>query len=118
MQDFHENTTSGHLKISTDVIETLTTLAISEIKGVHSLSLVKGGNLNLAGLISRSYAVKPITVEIVDDVVVIDVRINIFYGASIPAVAKEVQTAVKSSVQEMIGATVSRVNVYIANIIF
>ena len=61
---------------------------------------------------------KPIQISLNDDVAVIDISVNLKYGANIPAVAETLQKAVKDAVQNMTGITVSKVNVHVAGIVF
>ena len=98
----NNNQPTGSLKISQDVLATIANFASEEIDGVVSLA--------------NTYA--PIQISLNDDVAVIDISVNLKYGANIPQVAEALQKTVKDAVQNMTGITVSKVNVHVAGIVF
>ena len=102
---------SGSLKISQDVLATISNFAAEEIDGVVSLA-------DTYAPIKKGSIGKPIQISLNDDVAVIDISVNLKYGANIPAVAETLQKAVKDAVQNMTGITVSKVNVHVAGIVF
>ena len=106
---------SGSLKISQDVLATISNFAAEEIDGVVSLADTYAPIKNF---LKKGSTGKPIQISLNDDVAVIDISVNLKYGANIPAVAETLQKAVKDAVQNMTGITVSKVNVHIAGIVF
>lgn len=98
----HDDTT----RISDDVIMTIATTVLSEVRGVAS---VPGGIVS--GILGRKGASKGIKVEASDQEVVIDVAVVMDYGARIPEVAAEVQTKIRQKVEEITGMYVRAVNV-------
>lgn len=101
----------SRLKISEDVIITVARLAALDVKGVAGLS----GEINV---ISKLRGNGPLTISVMGDVVAIDIKISVKYGAKACQVAQEVQTAVKENVQNMTGIAVTRVNVIVEKIQF
>ncbi len=99
------------LKISDDVIITVTKLATLDVKGVAGLS----GEINTLSKIRNN---GPVNVSMIGDVAAIDVKIKVKGGEKVCAVAQEVQTAVKENVQNMTGIPVARVNVTISGAVF
>ena len=106
---------SGSLKISQDVLATISNFAAEEIDGVVSLADTYEPIKNF---LKKGSIGKPIQISLNDDVAVIDISVNLKYGANIPAVAETEQIAVKDAVQNMTGITVSKVNVHVAGIVF
>lgn len=106
----------GSIHISEDVIITLVRSTVSEIEGVSGLSNAAGAEL--AELIGIKTVSKGVKVAFEDDTIIIDVIINVSYGCSIAAVAREVQEKLLSTVQSVTGFEKARVNVYVAGISF
>lgn len=102
---------SSELKISDDVIITVTRLAALEVRGVAGLA----GEVNVFSKIKNN---PPIKVSMVGDVAAIDVKIKVSGNAKVFQVAQEVQTAVKENVQTMTGIPVAQVNVIISGAVF
>ncbi len=110
MEDVRK-TASSKLKISEDVIITVAKLAALDVKGVASLS----GEINK---MSKLKGNGPVRVSLMGDVAAIDMDIKVRGGVKAPAVAQEVQTAVKENVQTMTGVTIARVNVTVTGAVF
>jgi len=99
------------LRISDDVIITVTRLATLDVKGVAGLN----GEINTLSKIKKN---APIKVSMMSDVVSIDVAIRIKGTEKACQVAQEVQKAVKENVQNMTGIPVAQVNVTISGAVF
>lgn len=112
-KDFLENSETGNLKISEDVIASITTIAAKEIEGVEELSVAPA---NIKGIFKNKSAASSVLVELGDGVAVIDVYLKIKYGAKVQSVSADLQKKVKDSVQNMTGIAVSKVNVHITSI--
>ena len=113
--------TVGNLKISQDVVATVAKFAAREIEGVASMANCPAA-VNLKKFLVRSQQVKAtnksINIEMNDDVAIIDVYVNLKYGAKIPVVSENIQKSVKSAVQSMTGIVVAKVNVFVVGISF
>lgn len=101
----------SRLKVSDDVIITVTRLATLDVKGVAGLD----GEINKLSRIRKN---PPITVGTVGDVASIDVRIKVDGTEKVRSVAEKVQNAVKENVQNMTGLAVARVNVTVGGAVF
>ena len=101
------------LKISRDVIATISRVAATETPGVAGLSEPK----RIGGLFARG-PMKPIEINLVDDFAEIGICLDLEFGAKIPEVCAAVQGAVKDNVQTMTGIGVSRVNITVQGIAF
>ena len=106
----------GSIHISEDVIVSLVKSTIAEIEGVSGLSNAAGAEL--AELIGIKTAAKGVKVSFENDTIIIDVIINVSYGSSIVAVAREVQEKLLATVQSVTGFDNARVNVHVAGISF
>ena len=103
----------GSLQISTDVIAKIARLAALEIEGVKAVSC---GNSPVKGFFAKVNIRKPVEVELTDEVAQITVNVIVRYGYRIPSVCESLQKSVKASVQNMIGITVSKVNVVVTGV--
>lgn len=104
----------GEVIIADEVIAVITGLAAMEVEGVASMA----GNatkelISKLGIKSLS---KGVSVEVRENVVVIDATVNLKYGYNIKAVSQKVQEKIKMAVENMTGLTVAGVNVRVAGI--
>lgn len=110
------NTTNeiGSVKIASDVVMVIATMAATEVKGVAGMSISLTGDI--AGKFGMKSQGKGIKVQIGEEETSIDLYLNVEYGVRIPDVAWEVQQNVKKSVETMTGLTVSEINIHIQGI--
>lgn len=108
-----EKEKGGSLKISEEVILTITKQAVLDVPGVAGLA---AGRFNVKDLIVRSELENSIRIALNVDVAQITVSVNLIYGYKIKDVAQQIQESVKSTVQNMTGITVSKVNVFICGV--
>ena len=113
--NIEQNQPNGSLKISQDVIATITKYAADEIDGIHSLA---ASRLPLKNIGKKSITTKPVLINLNDDVAVIDISVIVNAGCKIRTVAEQLQNAVKESVQTMCGIRVSKVNIHVEGIHF
>ena len=107
---------NGSINISEEVVLAIVRTAASEVDGVASLSTTAG--TELAELIGLKTIPKGVTIRFVDNRVITDIIINVTYGKNVVNVAKAVQTAVKSVIQDTTGFEGAEVNVHVAGISF
>lgn len=105
----------GTLKISEEVIAAIVKNSVAETDGVYSI-LPSRKTIKDFFVTKEDYG--DISVSLNDDVVEISLKIVVKGKSKAIAVAENVQTNVKSSVQSMTGITVSRVNVIVSDIVF
>ncbi|MCL2034101.1 MAG: Asp23/Gls24 family envelope stress response protein [Oscillospiraceae bacterium] len=112
MSNVENKQSTGGLKISREVIAAIARVAVLETEGVASLAEPR----SIRGFFPRIK--KAVLIELVDDFANIEISVNLKYGANIPHVCAEIQNTVKDNVQTMTGKAVSKVNVFVAGIIF
>lgn len=106
----NNNTSScyGTLKVSEDVIIDIALTAVNETEGVKQYNV--GKRMNFA-------TQPPVAVKIADGSAFITVLIGVEHGYKAQTCAEAVQERIKSSVQDMTGIMVSKVNVKIISLI-
>lgn len=105
---------NGTIRISSDVISTIASVATLEVKGIT----MSGGLTNdIAEKFGVKSSTKGIKVQVNDSETIIDVFIIVEYGLKIPQVALEVQDNIKKSVEGMTGLNVKEVNIHIQGIL-
>ena len=107
----------GNIHISEEVLAGIAAAAALEVEGVSGLAANLGSDIAelLGGKKNLSKGVH-ITVE--EESVRVDVSILIKYGYTIIDVAKEVQNAVFSAIENTSGLTVECVNVHVLGVTF
>lgn len=103
------------LRVSADVISEIAATAAKEIEGVAAVSS-KGRTLK--HLIVADRRSENIKVKFNDGVLEISVGIIVNAGTKVKKCADSVQNKVKQDVQDMTGITVSKVNVYVEDVVF
>ena len=107
----------GNIHISEEVLAAIAAAAATEVEGVGSLAANLGSDIaELLGGKKNVYKGVHITVE--EESVRVDVSILIKYGYTIIDVAKEVQNAVFSAIENTSGLTVECVNVHVLGVTF
>lgn len=110
----NDNTGTGSVRISNDVVAIIAGVAATEVKGVAGMSGgITGGISEMLGMKNLSKGVK---VEAGDKEAAIDLFIIVEYGSNIAEVGKGVQENVKASVETMTGLNVVEVNVSIQGV--
>ena len=103
-------TTSG-LSINLDVIESMAAMAALEINGVSAMANKK---VDIKKAFSGKSVFKPVSAEIKNGAVVINLHICVSKNFNAKQVAEAVQEGVKDRVQNMTSNAVTKINVYIA----
>ena len=108
----------GNIHISEDVMAVIAAAAAAlEVEGVGSLAANLGTDLaELLG--GKKNLAKGVHITVEEESVRVDVAVLIKYGHTIPAVAREVQEAVYSAIENTSGLTVECVNVQVSGIVF
>ena len=106
---------NGSIQISEDVIAAVAAAAALETEGVSSLSTNLGSDI--AEMLGMKNAGKGITLTAgKEGSVCLECDIVASFGVSVFELAKNVQDAVKSSVESVTGLTVAQVNVNVCGI--
>lgn len=111
---FKNENIQGQLKVSKEVIFTITKNAVLEIDGICSIANAKKKilrNMFLSQTDSES-----ISINFVNDTVEISICLYVNPGVKVKSIAEQVQNNVKNEVQSMTGITVSKVNVTISDV--
>jgi len=106
----------GVIKISGDVVKIIAGLAATEIPGIAAMSggLVGG----IAEKLGRKNLSKGVKADVGEKEASIEMNVIIEYGSQIHKVAKEIQSKVKASVEDMTGLKVLNVNVNVQGVSF
>ena len=99
----------GQVRISENVICSIARVAALEADGVQRLAGQGGFSLKKQ---------QPVSVQVVNDMVEITLRLVLKSGIRLTTVAEQVQKNVKENVQSMTGVIVSKVHVIAAGISF
>ena len=110
----NEQTREDKIRISEEVIATIAGIAATEITDVASLS--SGFVDGIAGMLGKKSPGRGIKVELKDTQVSIDISVVIQYGCKIHEVAREMQTRVRTAVEDMTGLEVLNVNISILGV--
>jgi uncharacterized alkaline shock family protein YloU len=103
----------GLVKIHENVISSIARKVACSVNGVIRIA---GSPLvdNIAEIIgNRKMGDRSIVIDINEDTVAIEIKLNISYGSHIPTVAANVQAAIMKEVEKMTGMTVTNVNVIV-----
>lgn len=109
--------TEEGIEISNDVIAVIAGVAVSEVRGVASMSGRFAGGITEV-LSGKKNLTKGIKIEKIEEQnkVKVDVNIIVEYGSRIPDVAYEIQNRVKKSIENMTGYKVEEVNVHVQGV--
>ena len=102
----------GNIHISEEVLAVIAAAAAMEVEGVGSLAANLGSDIaELLG--GKKNLSKGIHIAVEEESIRVDVSLLIKYGYTIIDVAKEVQNAVYSAIENTSGLTVECVNVHV-----
>ena len=104
----------GTVQIADDVVAMIASLAATEVEGVSSMA----GNITneLMAKVGVKKLTKGVRVEVEGGNVSVDLAVTMDYGFNIPATCQQVQSKVKSAIENMTGLTCSNVNIRIAGV--
>jgi len=106
--------TLGEVKIADEVVAVIAGLATTETEGVASMAGDISGDI--ISRLSMKKLVKGVKVEVIENHVIVDVAINVFYDTNIPSVSQKIQDKVKLAIENMTGLEVIEVNVKVIGI--
>ncbi|MBQ8623491.1 MAG: Asp23/Gls24 family envelope stress response protein [Oscillospiraceae bacterium] len=108
-------TRRGTLKVSENVIITITKNAAYEVSGVSSIA---NKAFSVSSLLRSKVDSSDVNVVMLDGVAKISMSIIVKSGYNILNVCEQIQEKVKAAVQTMTGVTVSKVNVSVIDVDF
>lgn len=100
----------GEHVIADEVIASIVVSAAGEVPGVY---LSSGGFVELFG---KKQSAKGIRIDQQEEGVLIDIKIGVDYGISIPQLCETLQKKIAERVTEITGKKVSAVNVFVSDI--
>lgn len=107
----------GNIHISEEVLAVIAAAAALEVEGVGSLAANLGSDL--AELLGKKSLSKGVHISVNEEEgVCVDVSILIRFGYTIPDVAKAVQDAVYTAIENTSGLSVECVNVHVGGVLF
>ena len=110
----YDDRTIGKVQIADEVVAIIAGLAATEVEGVASMN----GNITneLVGKLGMKSLSRGVKVDVLENVVCVELKLNLNYGYSIPETSKKVQEKVKTAIENMTGLQVSDVNISIASV--
>lgn len=106
----------GSINISEEVLAALAGAAALDVEGVGTLG--SGLGSDVAAMVNRKVLSKGVKVSVEEDRVSVDISLMVKYGYVVPDVARNVQDAIASAVENTSGLQVSCVNVSVAGVVF
>lgn len=106
----------GNIHISQDVLAVIAAAAATEVEGVGGLAASLSSEMS--ELVGRKVQSKGVRLSMEEDQVMIDLSVLVKYGHAVPEVARAVQDAVMSAVENTSGLSVNCVNVTVTGVVF
>lgn len=106
----------GHINISEEVLSAIAGAAALEVEGVAGLG--SGLSADATAVVNRKALNRSVRLDMDNDEVSVGVAVLVKYGHVVPDVAREVQEAVKSALENTSGLNVACVNVTVAGVTF
>lgn len=110
-----EKAKKGTLKVSENVIISITKNAAMEVNGVFGIAVK---HFDILKMFSSRIDNSEISVTMLDGVAKISMSIIVKSGYNIVSVCEQIQERVKAAVQSMTGVTVSKVDVSVVDVDF
>lgn len=106
----------GRVNISEEVLSAIAGAAALDVEGVGALG--SGLGSDVAAMVNRRALSKGVRVAVEEDKVQVDISLMVKYGHTVPEVARAVQDAIASAVENTSGLQVACVNVTVAGVVF
>mgnify|MGYP000012405407 FL=1 len=106
----------GSVNISEEVLAAIAGAAALDVEGVGALG--SGLGSDVAAMVNRKVLSKGVRISVEEDRVSVDISLMVKYGYVVPDVARGVQDAVSSAVENTSGLQVACVNVTVAGVMF
>ena len=110
----YEDKDGNTVQISEEVIASIAAMSMKDIKGVYAVGTgVKNGIMERLGWEDLA---KGVTVEVLEDGVIVDVVITVNFDKKIMDVSKEIQDKIQTTIKDMTDMDVIAVNVRVAGV--
>lgn len=106
----------GNINISEEVLSAIAAAAALEVEGIAGLGT--GIGADVAAMVNRKSLTRSVRLDMENDEVSVGIAVLVKYGYVVPDVAKEVQEAVKSAMENTSGLNVVCVNVTVSGVTF
>ena len=106
----------GRVNISEEVLTAIAGAAAMEVEGVESIDSGLGNDV--AAMVNRKTLSKGVRLSVEDDQVRVNIIIMVQFGYVVPDVARAVQEAIISGVENTSGLQVNEVNVTVTGVSF
>ena len=111
-----EKLTIEGLTIAPGVIETIVSLAISQIEGVALVgSRISDGVISI---LNKKHVPQGVLIYMDEEKIAVEAHVQVYYGFPLQEVAKQIRNAVADALLAQVGTEVGCVNVYIDGIQF
>lgn len=109
-----DNGSIGAVQIADDVVAMIAALAAREVDGVAALGSNSAGEI--ISMVGRRNLIKGVKAEILNKNVRVNLYVTVEYGYNIPVVSQQIQSKIKSAIENMTGLQVTDVNIRIAGV--
>lgn len=110
----YEDNDGNTVQIAEDVIASIAAMSMKDIKGVFAVGTgVKNGLMERLGWEDLA---KGVTVECLEEGVIVDVVISVDFDKKIMEVSREIQEKIQSTIKDMTDMDVIAVNVRVAGV--
>ena len=110
----YEDKDGNTVQLAEDVIASVAAMSMKDIKGVYAVGTgVKNGLMEKLGWEDLA---KGVTVEVLEDGVIVDVVISVNFDKKIMEVSREIQEKIQSTIKDMTDMDVIAVNVRVAGV--
>ncbi len=110
----YEDKDGNTVQIAEDVIASIAAMSMKDIKGVCAVGTgMKNGIMEKLGWEDLA---KGVTVEVLEDGVIVDVVITVNFDKKIMEVSKEIQDKIQTTIKDMTDMDVIAVNVRVAGV--
>ena len=109
-----DNGSVGAVQIADDVVTMIAALAAREVDGVAALGSNSAGEI--ISMVGRRNPIKGVKAEILNKNVRVNLYVTVEYGYNIPVVSQQIQSKIKSAIENMTGLQVTDVNIRIAGV--
>ena len=110
----YEDKDGNTVQIAEDVIASIAAMSMKDIKGVYAVGTsMKNGLMEKLGWEDLA---KGVTVDVLEDGVIVDVVISVNFDKKIMEVSREIQEKIQSTIKDMTDMDVIAVNVRVAGV--
>lgn len=112
--DISNDNNLGKVEIAPEVIEVITGIAASEVKG---LAYMRGNFATdvVEKFVKKSHS-KGVKVELTDEGIHIELYVVLKFGVNIPEVAQKIQKNIKQSLKNMTSLEIKEINIHVVGI--